>query len=71
MGTILRKGFAQAQVHTEFIAQEPKEVELELAQFFAIHFHFWTMWVKSEGLGMYAHILFHLSMMKVVWILFS
>ena len=24
MGTILGKGFAQAQVHTEFIAREPK-----------------------------------------------
>ena len=40
LGTIMGKGFGQAQVHTEFIAQEPKEVKLKPAQFFAIHFHF-------------------------------
>ena len=40
MGTIVGKGFAQVQVHTEFIVKEPKKVELELSQFFAIHFHF-------------------------------
>ena len=39
MGTIAGRVFAQAQMHTELIAQEPKEVELELAQLFVIYFH--------------------------------
>ena len=28
--------------------QKPWEVELALAQFFAIHFHFWTMWICTS-----------------------